>query len=240
MSYSIDLAFKEVKDGDEVFQIIQKVKKIVLEHSEEIIKNNVAFSPFGARYRYKEGITENELIDKTEEWLQRLFTYKFIYFPERGLLACVATEKEFLGEVFTNFTFFQNSCDQDYEYETWKGIKQFEEISDKIVKIPFTEEGKKELKKLVLGYKPCYDTEEELDERYKNQKNFEYGKRSLVYKMIFDPIEDTVFGDGENVLYVKCLTRWGDTYTLALRTQRIAQEWEKELLEKVKKIEKNS
>lgn len=62
-----------------------------------------------------------------EYWLNTLFTSRFVYWPNYDLLG--VSGYKFPGEIenwFDGHFTFQNSSDQDYDYETWPaGIDLF-------------------------------------------------------------------------------------------------------------------
>lgn len=200
MSYAIDLSFKEMRK-DEIFDFIQKFKELVIKPEEvkKRIKENYYFS-----VRWVVGSNSNDLDDfdvedRIESWIDRLFTFKFIWIERYSLLACVIRKDDLANSLFDGNVFFQNSTDQDYDYEVWKDIRPFKEISDPIEKVSFDEEGIDSLRKLsrngwfngpLSGF---------------TDNKFEYYKRSLVYDLVFDPIEDIVFGD-KNSIWVKMLS----------------------------------
>ena len=200
MSYAIDLSFKEMKK-DQIFDFIQKFKELVIKPEEvkKRIKENYRFSVRWVVGSNSNGIDDFDVEDRIESWIDRLFTFKFIWIERYSLLACVIRGDDLANSLFDGNVFFQNSTDQDYDYGAWKDIRPFKEISDPIEKLSFDEEGIDSLRKLsrngwfnesLLGL---------------TDNKFEYYKRSLVYDLVFDPIEDIVFGD-KNSIWVKMLS----------------------------------
>lgn len=197
MSYAIDLSFKEIKK-DQIFDFIQKFKELVIKPEEvkKRIKENYSFSVRWVVGSNSNGIDDLEVEDRIESWIDRLFTFKFIWIERYSLLACVIRKDDLANSLFDGNVFFQNSTDQDYDYEVWKDIRPFKEISDPIEKVSFDEEGIDSLRK--LSRKEWFNG---LLSGLTDNK-FEYYKRSLVYDLVFDPIEDIVFGD-KNSIWVK-------------------------------------
>ena len=200
MSYAIDLSFKEMKK-DQIFDFIQKFKELVIKPEEvkKRIKENYHFSVQWVVESNSNGIDDFDVEDRIESWIDRLFTFKFIWIERYSLLACVIRGDDLANSLFDGNVFFQNSTDQDYDYKVWKDIRPFKEISDSVEKLSFDEEGIDSLRKLsrngwfngsLLGL---------------TDNKFEYYKRSLVYDLVFDPIEDIVFGD-KNSIWVKMLS----------------------------------
>lgn len=199
MSYAIDLSFKEMKK-DQIFDFIQEFKDLVLKPEEikKRIKENYHFSVRWVIGSNSKSIDDLDVEDRIESWIDRLLTFKFIWIERYGLLASVIREDNPANSLFDGNVFFQNSTDQDYGYEVWKGIRPFKEISDSVEKFSFDEEGINSLRK--LSKTEWFN--EPLSSFTKDK--FEYYKRSLVYDLIFDPIEDLVFGN-KNSIWVKML-----------------------------------
>lgn len=221
MSYAIDLSFKEMKK-DQIFDFIQKFKELVIKPEEvkKRIKENYHFSVRWVVGSNSDDIDDFDVEDRIESWIDRLFTFKFIWIERYSLLACVIREDDVANSLFDGNVFFQNSTDQDYGYEVWKDIRPFKEISDLVERLSFDEEGIESLRKLSKNdwfNGPLSD--------FTNDE-FEYYKRSLVYDLIFDPIEDLVFGD-KNTIRVKTLSdpvdfiRYRNFYKKLYLTKRV-------------------
>lgn len=221
MSYAIDLSFKEMKK-DQIFDFIQKFKELVIKPEEvkKRIKENYHFSVRWVVGSNSDDIDDFDVEDRIESWIDRLFTFKFIWIERYSLLACVIREDDPANSLFDGNVFFQNSTDQDYGYEVWKDIRPFKEISDSVERLSFDEEGIESLRKLSKNdwfNGPLSD--------FTNDE-FEYYKRSLVYDLIFDPIEDLVFGE-ENTIRVKTLSdsvdfiRYRNFYKKLYLTKRV-------------------
>lgn len=221
MSYAIDLSFKEMKK-DQIFDFIQKFKELVIKPEEvkKRIKENYHFSVRWVVGSNSDDIDDFDVEDRIESWIDKLFTFKFIWIERYSLLACVIREDDPANSLFDGNVFFQNSTDQDYGYEVWKDIRPFKEISDSVERLSSDEEGIESLRKLSKNdwfNGPLSD--------FTNDE-FEYYKRSLVYDLIFDPIEDLVFGD-KNTIRVKTLSdpvdfiRYRNFYKKLYLTKRV-------------------
>lgn len=221
MSYAIDLSFKEMKK-DQIFDFIQKFKELVIKPEEvkKRIKENYHFSVRWVVGSNSDDIDDFDVEDRIESWIDRLFTFKFIWIERYSLLACVIREDDPANSLFDGNVFFQNSTDQDYGYEVWKDIRPFKEISDSVERLSFDEEGIESLRKLSKN-----DWFNGSLSDFTNDE-FEYYKRSLVYDLIFDPIEDLVFGD-KNTIRVKTLSdpvdfiRYRNFYKKLYLTKRV-------------------
>ena len=221
MSYAIDLSFKEMKK-DQIFDFIQKFKELVInpEEVKKRIKENYHFSVRWVVGSNSNGIDDFDVEDRIESWIDRLFTFKFIWIERYSLLACVIREDDLANSLFDGNVFFQNSTDQDYDYEVWKDIRPFKEISDSVEGLSFGGEGIESLRK--LSKNSWFNNS--LSDFTKDK--FEYYKRSLVYDLIFDPIEELVFGD-KNTIWVKTLSdsvdfiRYRNFYKKLYLTKRV-------------------
>lgn len=166
-----------------------------------MLKENICYSPYQLFSPYR----EDKHIDQiAEDWIQRLFTYKFIYLEEYQVLAMVSSNKKFLEDLFDSHIFAQNSCDQDYEWETWEKVPSFKAISDKIKFM-----SKEEFLIYYNSNKPDYYSEisiEELDDtpiKYSSSNSrFDYQKRSFVYNLIYNSIEKIIWGNSKESIYV--------------------------------------
>lgn len=203
MSYAIDLSFKEMRK-DEIFDFIQNFKNLVVDPKEvrERIRKNFGFSERWVPILNKD-IDDFEVEDRIIRWIDRLFSFKFIWLERYSLLACVVGEDHLANKLFDGHILFQNSCDQDYSYDSWEKIRPFKEISDSVKKLTMDEEGISRLRELSKNFKNIDWFGKPLSDFTENE--FEYYKRSLVYKMIFDPIEDLVF-DSKNTLWVSMIS----------------------------------
>lgn len=203
MSYAIDLSFKEL-DKKDIFEFIQRFKRLVTEPEavrKSILENSVYIK---RRIKWLQPTVSHEVDEGIENLVERLFTFKFIWIERYGLIACVIDSDNPVNKLFDGNIFFQNSTDQDYEYKVWSGIRPFREISDSVEKLTFDENGISRLKGLYkdIGEMGWFG-DEELEGLTRNK--FEYYKRTLIYQMIFNPIEDLVFGY-ENSILVKMIS----------------------------------
>lgn len=89
--------------------------------------------------------------------------------------------------------YFQNSCDQDYEFEEWKGIKWFEECAEKW-KVASLEEVNRAHTET---YQSSIDEEDDL----------EYYRRWSCYNEIWKRFEYTLFNDSQ-IVYLQLFAYW--------------------------------
>ena len=139
MSYCFGMFFKQVKK-EEVIDIMNQCAKYLIENSYEYIKKSVYYIP-SVRNRGDE-ITN-------EYWLDTLFSLNFVYWDDINLLGLSGYEYPCeIRKMFTTHVTFQNSTDQDYEYDDWndkidvfKECKQYvEKLSDSDIAGLFNED----------------------------------------------------------------------------------------------------
>ena len=126
MSYSCTIYFKNIK-ADEVYSFFQELKTKLISKTDEIAKDNFLWLPsIRSDYRYKD--IDGFITDDIDcSWVQNsLFKYRYFYIPQHELLGVFSLPNGF-DDMFDNVSHFQNSCDQDYDFEEWNGIPIFEQ-----------------------------------------------------------------------------------------------------------------
>ena len=91
------------------------------------------------------------------------------------------------------FVYFQNSCDQDYDYKEWGDISYFRK------QIEFIDTMSKE--QFIKWYKENID---DFFEQENSTSDIDYYKRSAVYELCYQPIEKVVWGN-DNCIVVNLL-----------------------------------
>lgn len=224
MSYSCYVSVKKVAPKD-VFDFFKTFKKAIYENAEEIVKNNIYYSP--VKYLNKEEIKlfTSDLPDHDAEnwwecykqqhlirerfihWIREIFQYRMCYIKEKHLLAIFGVADE-LMKLFDGNYYFQNSCDQNYDYKDWKGVKCFEDIAKKWKTMPIDEliDKSKEYDKVHYHY-----TDEEFNELYLVENKFDedYQRKSLCYAEIWSYFEPDFENDKE-AIYFSALREFDD------------------------------
>lgn len=167
MSYRFQMNFKQCESKEEAFTIALAITKEYFRHAKSVIKDNIYYFPSIQRG----GNKEYELAD---EWfLVNLFSLRFVWWEDKKLLG-LNNDSDFLKSFFDTEVYFQNSCDQDYEYDGWDDkIDFFKETKRKI-----QERTKEELLKC-----STYFNESDLED------DLEYCKRTILYDMIFSELD---------------------------------------------------
>lgn len=195
MSYKIDLAFKEMpKDKmlDFIFEFKEKMLKP--DNVEKEIKDNSTHSPYiNMAYHIEDQCKGcRRLVEEaTSLWVRDLFEYKFCYIEEIGCVACVLSENQpkEVCDLFDVFIYFQNSCDQDYEYDVWGEIGFFKKQIDFIESMS---DGQ-----FIKWYKENVD---EFFEEENTTSGLDYYRRSSVYELCYQPIEKVVWGNDNCII----------------------------------------
>ena len=184
MSYSATICFKTVK-GDDLYPFLKKIKDTCKENFDDIAKSEFIFMPSINRdYILKnDGEYAKDQLDRA--WMRNaVFSYRFFYIPEHKLLG-VFNIPSAVRDIFDLTCHFQNSCDQDYDFEEWKGIPIFEKIAKK-----WENATNEEVFKAF-----------ECPEEYEEPIDYDYYRRSFAYKEIWDMCEHYLYSE-DDVVYV--------------------------------------
>lgn len=189
MSYSCEIAFKTI-EAEEVYSFLQKLKSLVSEKLGAIAEDNAFWLPSERQSAYKE-LPEWALNQLEEDWARKCFTFRYVYLPEKKILGVYGVPKQ-TEELFDCTVYFQNSCDQDYDFEEWNGVPIFEEIAQKWQNM--SEED------LFEAAKSCYEDDFEDDSECCKERS-DYIRRTFCYKEIWAMFEDSLYND-EKALYI--------------------------------------
>lgn len=185
MSYSCEISFKKI-ESDKVYDFLVEMKKFILNNLDSIAEDNYAYAPF-IRYLNKpfsklENFAERDLC---ENWVRNCLTFKYFYLPEDQLLGVYGIP-DCVKSLFDDCIYFQNSCDQDYEFSTWRYVDLFCGIAYKW-----------------QNYSDEYVINKlNLDEE--QQEDLDYYRRSACYDEIWNLIGYTL-EDTDSVIYIACL-----------------------------------
>ncbi len=190
MSYYCEISFKTLK-AEEIYPFFQNLKAATSDFLEEIANDNAFYCPSQRHTSYDEvpKLIANEL---NRNWAYRTFTFRYFYLPEYNLLGVFGVY-DCLRHLFDCTVEFQNSCDRDYEYDTWKGIPLFKEIAEKwkyapceTVEEQYNKESGDNFREEYCGYAP-----EALVEKY------DYWKRTFAYDEIWGLFSTYLFDDSK-------------------------------------------
>ena len=145
MSYNATISFKTVEQS-EIYPFFQQIKECVRRNIEAIAEDEFLYMP-SIRYEHLYS-NERPVVrdDADRAWAKGVFTMRFFYLAEHNLLGVFGVP-DAACDIFDDSIYFQNSCDQDYEFETWEKVPVFALIaekwksaSDEAVKAKHTEE----------------------------------------------------------------------------------------------------
>ena len=177
MSYRFGMCFKNVKNKIEMYDFALEFTKKIYENAEEFINLNKYYIPTHNKYIFGEKAYEFNDVDRF--WLYNLFNVRFIYWEEYNLLGIIGDNyPKVCLNMIDEKVYFQNSCDQDYEYEEWgNSITFFNNIIEK---------AKQETPTNLI---------KEFNEVYKNytlkeiEEDIDYFRKSFVYQTIFHQLD---------------------------------------------------
>ena len=184
MSYSFNLGFIAVANKLEAFESVQKfvntliqtdIARQWLKHNEYYIAHCVNASNFDALNRAETFVLRYALQD--------LFTVNAFYWQKHnilGILGCGWPKQ--LMEQFHATQYFQNSCDRNYEYESWSDKIPLFKVEKEINEAATDEEILKMARSLFPNryYEPD-DPDEELD--------IDYIRKQFLYDRIFSMLD---------------------------------------------------
>lgn len=227
MSYGFGILFKQVNSKAEAMEFALKVTNSVRENALEMLEKAKYFIPSHVNFCEP----ENKEADK--EWLYSCFTNCFTYWPKYQLLGMFETSIPYATrDMFDACISFQNSTDQDYDYEDWKGISCFEKICESVQSMT-----KEELLTVSASYwNSDLEDEQEMEELRKEiLRDEEYYRKSAVYRIIFNELDlDTWMDDeAESESFIRfnlCAINGGNTFFhLCTLLRGIKYEFKKEM-----------
>ena len=113
MSYAFGMFFKQLSKKEDAFQFVNEVKNTMNENVVAFFNQNVD--------RYIFPSLSSGIKEKADEyWVKSAFTMRFVYWPQEHLVGLSGYEyPDKVKSMFDTHFCFQNSTDQDYEFEEW-------------------------------------------------------------------------------------------------------------------------
>lgn len=181
MSYHATISFKTLKPN-EIYPFFQKLKKSVRHNIKKIADDEYLYVPSIRHKHLYDGVQEAVIQNADESWAKSVFTVRFFYLAEHDLLGVFGVPSAAQG-VFDDSIFFQNSCDQDYEFDEWAKVPSFAKIAEKW-RTATDEEVKKKY----------------VDERYgewdeTSDPDLDYYRRTFAYDDVWAMCEDYLWND---------------------------------------------
>lgn len=132
MSEWITISFKDIQK-DSLMDYCIELGKRIMESADELIKENIYYIP-SIRLNISEDMEKDYRVNWREadrNWLYKLFSVNIIYWEKYELLGIVGEIPKGIKETLTTID-FQNSSDQDYDYDYWHGVHFFEDVLEKL------------------------------------------------------------------------------------------------------------
>lgn len=132
MSYGFDMSFTSANTlGDAMVKANEFVSAIskpaVIKDMLEKEKYYIPSLRFFSDDEFS--VTDRERAQALDDaWLQRFLSVRFVYWPAAKLLGLVGAMWTNQKAFFPDSVYFQNSCDQDYDLDSWPVLPFFDEI----------------------------------------------------------------------------------------------------------------
>lgn len=128
MSYGAQICFKTIK-ADQLFTFFKEIKTECTAKFKEIAKDCFIYLPtLSSHYKNLDEFTQEGI---NRSWMkEKIFTFRYFYLPEYELLGMFSIPRE-TEKLFDTTIYFQNSTDQNYDWEVWNGIEEFEISANK-------------------------------------------------------------------------------------------------------------
>ena len=130
MSYRCEVSFKHMAP-ETIYPFLQLFKLKVIENLSYIADDKYMDCPtiryFHKRYRDLDSYAERYA---THSWAENCFRYRYFYLLDHQLLGVYGVPAIVQG-LFDDTIYFQNSTDQDYDFDTWDKIETFKNVADK-------------------------------------------------------------------------------------------------------------
>lgn len=218
MSMSCEISFKTVKP-DEVYRFFQQFKNETNKHLCEIAYDCGLNCP-SRYYSEYDRLPLKIKRDLDRHWAFRVFTYRYLYVPEHNLLGIFGIDDS-VKSIFDCTIYFQDSCDQDYEFDEWKGVPIFEKISNK-----WKNASKDTVK---AKYKEIF--QDEWGGNEDSEDDFEYYRRTFIYKEIWNMFE-SYFENDDKIVEISLYTDFESPIMSAF--VRLCENYAKEKDEEIK------
>ena len=185
MSYYARIYFKQAESMEEAIKILNNFIKDYssVDNMKKVVEEN-------RYYLYRDIYNAGVKIDMTEPYkyitiLKHLFqpflVFKAMYYPQYNLLGlCFYDSQNIIDKYFDGLIEFQNSCDQDYDFNTWDCLGEFF--------INKTNEFK------TLPLEDLLQRDKDLLDDYNEDKDYflkklDYNRRSAMYDFVWDTLD---------------------------------------------------
>ena len=222
MSYSATINFKIVKEG-ELYGFLKQIKDACKSKFNEIAKDEYIFMPSINKDYLLKNDSEYAKDQLDRAWMRNsIFSYRFFYIPEHNLLGVFGVPDD-VKDIFDLTCYFQNSCDQDYDFEEWKGVPYFEVIAEKWKNATDTD--------VITHYKNRWNEEYNIT----NSSDLDYYRRSFAYEEIWEMCEHYLYSE-DDVVYISMFGGYeiAEQKGFCKKCRDAYDEWVKQFKEKEK------
>ena len=199
MSYNCYLSFKKLLPN-QIMEFLAEYKRLAFLNLHVIAKEYCHCAPFTQDPRIEANtLSKQEKLDianqiENQHWFYKVFQVRYFYDPQKHLLGFFGVPT-CMRSLFDATYQFQDSADQNYDFEYWDGIDEFAFTVNKWATRPRHDIASK-FKRIYEHdmYEDC-TTEEE-----KNQKA-DYYRKVFLYEAIWKPYEKYLTDDKLVIYY---------------------------------------
>lgn len=220
MSYGAQICFKAIPAKD-LFGFFQNLKTECSQKFKEIAKANFIYLPSKrTEYRKVDAYFQEQA---NRNWMRsNVFTFRYFYLPELELLGMFSIPDE-VENLFDASIYFQNSCDQNYDWDTWKGVEEFEVIAYKWQNLS---------NEAVFRHYRIHDDDSGDDEE--STFDYDYYRKTCCYDEIWGLIDKFLYQESQ-VVYLSLYGGY-ELYEASLfckYCQEYYSEWEESLKQRI-------
>lgn len=201
MSYGINICFKNC-EPNKVSETLIEFKELLQKNKYELIKENYFWFRQEELYAIMTDIQDKSLKNRIcnkymEDWIRNLFSFRFYYSKEiKSICFSISTEIKEIKDWFDGEVYFQNSCDQDYDYKEWEFNKTFRKYVTQFKNIKTPEE-------LIEKYKNISCLNDYYDYNYIVEPDaLEYDKKSALYEICYDKVA-SIWNKNVNMCFIE-------------------------------------
>lgn len=181
MSYYVRVAFKPAMNELEAFRLAKEFLSSLRSDVPGVIRENLYFLMQNA----PKGSSDFFLL---RQLVHRLMEVRFVYWEKENLLGVFGgwcTDEILKANEFSVVS-FQNSCDQDYEFDTWPEFPYFQSVIESVKALNAADLPR--LKEMIE------DEGEDIDLEYAE----DYARRTAVYERVFSDLDiDAILYDND-------------------------------------------
>lgn len=163
--------FRETNEA-EILSLFHKASEIMIDNKNEVLEKSKYYIP---------SIRSNKMNKYVDEyWVDTIFSLKYVYWKEKGLLGLSGyTFPQELTNLFDCHVEFQNSCDQDYDFDSWSDkISFFKQCKDACIDKSATD-----IMQIYHADNCDWYSKDEIE------RELDYHRKTALYNMIFTGLD---------------------------------------------------